>query len=307
MHTAPITQHSFSGHETFALRSTWLKKGFDAVRRDTAAFSQPDALVHMGVGKNMVKSIRHWGLAAKMLEEEPGSRGRYLRPTKLANSLFDDRSGWDRYLEDSATLWLIHWQLAATARKATTWYWLFNHFPSPEFTCDAVVRSLLRLAAEKNWPRLTEASLRRDVDCCLRTYNADRRTARAVLEDSLDCPLSDLGLVRNGAEKNTYVLTRERRPTLPAHVFAYALSEYLDERGDVGSAIPLDELMHHPGAPGRVFRTTEDQLLELVEQLVDVTHNALTYDETAGLKQVRVRRQLKPMKLLERYYREGGN
>jgi hypothetical protein len=52
-------QHSFSGHETFPFRYLWLKKGFDAVRDNPGAFTRPDATTTLGVGKNMVRSIRH--------------------------------------------------------------------------------------------------------------------------------------------------------------------------------------------------------------------------------------------------------
>jgi hypothetical protein len=66
---------SFSGHETFVFRYTWLKKAVDAVSFDPRIFGQDDAIVTLGVGKNMVRSIRHWGLATGTLEEEPKSRG----------------------------------------------------------------------------------------------------------------------------------------------------------------------------------------------------------------------------------------
>jgi hypothetical protein len=56
-------QGSFSGHETFALRAAWLKKGIDGLERYPDIFSREDALVELGVGKNMVRSIRHWCLA----------------------------------------------------------------------------------------------------------------------------------------------------------------------------------------------------------------------------------------------------
>ena len=53
-------RYGFSGHETFPFRYAWLPKGVAAVREDPKAFSQPDALVRLGVGKNMVASIRFW-------------------------------------------------------------------------------------------------------------------------------------------------------------------------------------------------------------------------------------------------------
>src|SRR5579884_462777 len=49
----------FSGHETFPFRTAWLKKAVDAVTADPRVFTRDDAFVVLGVGKNMVRSIRH--------------------------------------------------------------------------------------------------------------------------------------------------------------------------------------------------------------------------------------------------------
>ena len=62
-------QNQFSGHESFPLRYPWLKKGFDAVAADAGAFLRDDAVATLGVGKNMVRAIRHWCLAAGVLVE----------------------------------------------------------------------------------------------------------------------------------------------------------------------------------------------------------------------------------------------
>ena len=74
----------FSGHETFALRAGWPKKAYDAAAEDAAVFSGDAAIARFGVGKNMVRSIRHWALAAGVLDEAgrglvaPGALGLYL-------------------------------------------------------------------------------------------------------------------------------------------------------------------------------------------------------------------------------------
>ena len=71
----------FSGHETFPFRYPWLKKGFDAVRGNGEVFQREDAITTLGVGKNMVRAIRHWCLAAGVIEEnrdEPAPRGGLL-------------------------------------------------------------------------------------------------------------------------------------------------------------------------------------------------------------------------------------
>ena len=49
----------FSGHDTFVVRSYWPKKGCDFVKKGYK-FSSEDAVVELGVGKNMVTSIQFW-------------------------------------------------------------------------------------------------------------------------------------------------------------------------------------------------------------------------------------------------------
>lgn len=298
-----IKKPHFSGHETFPLRYTWLKKAVDAATKAPGIFTEEDALVDLGVGKNMVRAIRHWGLAVGVLEDEAGSRGRAVHPTDFGTRLLSV-DGWDPYLEDPATLWLIHWRLASTPGRATTWYWLFNLQPTPEFTVDAIVQSLVRLARENDWPKITAASLRRDVDCCVRTYFSGRKAARAVTEDSLDCPLNELKLIRPGLAKGTYLLTREARETLPAEVFAFALAEYLKTR-DASTAVPLDDIMFQAGSPGRVFGLDEGGLMRLVDKL-SASNDAVMYDETAGLKQVRVTEAFDAEALLDDMYAARG-
>ena len=111
---------SFAGHETFAFCYSWLKKGVDLLKTDPETFRREDAIVRLGVGKNMVRSIRHWCLATRVAEEEAGTHSRCLRPTDLGNRLLSDE-GWDPFLEDDATLWLLHWKLASKGTRAATW------------------------------------------------------------------------------------------------------------------------------------------------------------------------------------------
>src|SRR6185312_14918157 len=106
---------SFTGHQTFALRSGWLKKGLDALQNPAIGganlFNNEEALVHLGVGKNMVQSIRYW-LSATRMAEEKETKGRDLQPSELGYQLLGslEVEGWDPFLEDETTLWLLHWQ-----------------------------------------------------------------------------------------------------------------------------------------------------------------------------------------------------
>ena len=151
---ATIERGSFAGHETFPLRYAWLRKAVQHVAKTPGIFLEEDAMVHLGVGKNMVRSIRHWGLVCSVIEEVPNTRGRALRPTALGRALFDDE-GWDPFMEDPATLWLLHYELASVPDQATTWYLVFSHLPQPEFTKAELLTWLLKLVQERSWGRLS--------------------------------------------------------------------------------------------------------------------------------------------------------
>ena len=89
--TSPqLTNPSFSGHQTFPFRYTWLKKGVDAVTEDSTIFSSEDAFVTLGVGKNMVSSIRHWCTVARLIKTDPDQRRR-LVPTDFGKAIFNEK------------------------------------------------------------------------------------------------------------------------------------------------------------------------------------------------------------------------
>src|SRR5436309_4920284 len=166
-------QHSFSGHETFPFRYPWLKKGFDAVRQDPVVFLRDNAITTLGVGKNMVRSIRHWCLTTGVLaEHHDGNKG--LRPTDLGRLLFAD-DGLDPYLEDPATLWVLHWQIASSRARASTWFWTFSHFHEPEFTREVLTSALSRWTQTLGGKQAAASSLKRDVEVFLRTYVPSRQ------------------------------------------------------------------------------------------------------------------------------------
>lgn len=62
-------KYRFSGHETFVCRYPWLPKAVRAVSENSEIFSDEDeAMVTLGVGKNMVRSIRFWADSLGVIE-----------------------------------------------------------------------------------------------------------------------------------------------------------------------------------------------------------------------------------------------
>ena len=301
--TSPyLTNPSFSGHQTFPFRYTWLKKGVDAVAEDPTAFSLEDASVTLGVGKNMVSSIRHWCSVAGLIRTDTYERGR-LVPTPLGKAIFDDKDGFDPYLDDPATLWLIHWQITTNINQATAWYWAFNVLKKNQFVRSTFAKELYEWASQQkaSMRPVSDNTLQRDVNCFIRTYCQSRHTA-AIVEESFDCPLVELNLIAELPESDGYEFQRGEKETLPIEVFAATLVAFWDARFSERDAMPFRELTYAPISPGRIFRLDEDTMTLYLERLEHFTNGALRYDETADLKQVYRDGDLNPMKLLERYY-----
>src|SRR4051812_26732207 len=115
----------FSGHETFPCRYAWLPKAFRALRANGRAFADEEAaIVELGVGKNMVRAIRFWVQVAGVAS--PTTNGYEI--TDFGRAIFDE-DGFDPYLEDVRTLWLIHWQLSSHVDEPLfAWNFLLNRW-----------------------------------------------------------------------------------------------------------------------------------------------------------------------------------
>jgi hypothetical protein len=296
-------QASFSGHETFPFRYPWLKKGFDAVRGDGGVFLRDDATTTLGVGKNMVRSIRHWCLVAGVLEEKEGGG---LKTSALGELLLDDE-GLDPYLEDPATLWVIHWQIASNRSRASTWFWTFSHFHEPEFTREALTSAVYRWAQTLGGKPVAESSVKRDVEVFLRTYVPSKQSRGDIAEDSLDCPLIELGLITQPAGSQSYRFRRGSQKTLPDGILLYSVLSFWDAFSTDTGTLAIHDLARQPGSPGRLFKIDESSLVERLEDIEKLTNGALSYGETAGLRQLYRRGdRLDPKNALTEAYATGG-
>lgn len=304
----PLAKPSFGAHETFVFRHAWLKKGVDAVESDPLIFTRDEALVELGVGKNMVRSIRHWCLATGVTEEGAlAGRVRPLTLTTLGRRLLGD--SWDPYLEDSASLWLLHWQLATNLIRARVWYIIFSHYYETEFSKAQLVR-FVGQQLDRQDVITTPATIEREVDTCLRTYTGTQVRAKgsAALEDSLDCPLVELELIRLDPGEGLYRFNIGPKVTLPTAVFGFALFHFMDKLELSQRTVAVEDCLYTAGSPGQVFKLDENSVVEYVEALEEMTDGALRLQQTAGLRQLYLHR-LEPHRLavvayslLDRYY-----
>jgi hypothetical protein len=297
-------KYKFSGHQTFAFRYGWLEKGVRGLLDHPDIFSREDALVLLGVGKNMVEAIRHWCGVTQVIGEvgEPKkTRTPALRVSGIGNKLLRPR-GWDPFLEDDASLWLIHWLLVSNPLIGTTWQIAFSSFQRGDFTKRELL-DYVAAFAEKHGAKVNEGSLSRDVDCFIRTYTPARSSAKTALaEESFDCPLQELNLIQASPDGELYRFAVGQKPTLPTAVFGFALEQYFESARASGNSMGVQECLYSPGSPGQAFKLDENSLIAYIEDLEKVTRGKVLLDETAGLKQIYRRHEWEATTLLGSYY-----
>ena len=275
------TAYTFAGHQTFALRSGWLKKGYDALLSEgPGAFSKDDAIVTLGVGKNMVTSIRHWlvmtGVAG---EDRSDGRAAGLYATPFGERIFS-KNGLDPYLEFDATLWLLHARLASAKGTAFTWLYTFHRWRRPEIYRDKLAEAI-QLAAQ-NFPRPpSTVTVARDVDCFIHTYVR----GRSASEETLDSPLATLGLIVPDQDQG-YRFAVGPKPRLSPAVFAWALARFMDLHRPLAKTVSAAEIIYEEGAPGVLFKLDEESVLEYLDGLEDTTGGALRFEDTPQSQQV---------------------
>ena len=274
----------FARHESFHPRYGWLKRAVDAAAEDPQVFAREDAVVTLGVGKNMVRAIRHWGLVTKVLATSPNPlrpRMPLIKPSSFGKALLGD-DGLDPYCEDPATLWALHWRMLAPTSHAPVWWLALNEFPGIAFSHreleDFVLDYLARL---QTWDAPHPGSVKKDVACFLRMYTAALGGARATTDEGVDCPFRHLGLVR--AEGRSFRFDLGNKPGLAPNVVLYACLDYVARVDPGARSATVNRLATAVGGPGRAFKLTEESLTDILSRANQATARV---DQLAGVPQL---------------------
>lgn len=280
----------FSGHETFALRYGWLKKAYDAILNtenqedNRYVFSDDRAIARFGVGKNMIAAIKYWALSANIIAFDT-SINRY-KTTEIAKMIFDDKRGYDPYMEDSTTLWLIHWLLCSKPER-TTWFYAFNNFYNILFNREELTKSVLKINEESNWGKVSPNTLKRDVDCFVNTYSARTGKKKQTLEDALESPLTELSLIKGLGKRDGYRFIRGPKRSLGLGIFGYALINFWNSYSIQNiKTLSFESIVYEPGSPGKVFLLEENDVADRLKMFSKATNGRVEWSEVAGLKQL---------------------
>ena len=282
----------FQGHDTFICRNNWLKKGYDFIEAG-GNFNDADAVVQLGVGKNMVTSIRYWLRAFGLTDDTDALQD-------VAHELLGD-AGSDPYIEDGATLWYLHYLLVRTGR-ASLYHYVFNELRKEGFSFSRaqLQHFIARKCAERATP-VNENTLDSDITVFVRSYApSGKEQGKVDIEEESTGLLQDLGLLT--VSKNDgirYHVENLERPELPWQVVLRVVLE----NPAYGETISFTDLEVAPDSPGLVFALNERGLFYKIEEMMARFPAAIVYSSTAGNRVLTIKReQIDLVEVLGEYY-----
>lgn len=281
-----ITKYTFSGHDSFQCRQLWLKKGYDYVL-EGKNFNDEDAVVQLGVGKNMVSSIRFWLKAFNIIDNKD-------IPTEFGKRLFDDENGYDPFLEDEASLWLLHYQLVNNG-LASIYNIIFNEFRKEKlfFDKETFVNYVKRIGESNPDLNFNENTVAKDFIVFTNLYKNDPESKD--VEDSFSGILSEIELLKTN-DKQFYIENSER-DNLPASIVLYTILD----NPNYGNSISLNSLEFDINSPGSVFALNRSGLMNKISEIVSEFKD-ITFTDQAGIKELQFQNKLDAFTILDQYY-----
>lgn len=281
----------FSGHESFTCRQFWLKKGYDFLLQGHQFFDA-DAVVHLGVGKNMVNAIHYW-MKSFDLVDDTGA----LRP--LADYLLSD-DGKDPYLEQPGTLWLLHY-LLVTRGRASLYNLVFNDFRREHlvFTKPQLANFVAKHCKNAT-VSISAGSIQRDIDVLVRSYARPQRRTQSP-EDDYTTLLIDLDLLSTFELMKSdggvrYAIERRERIDIPIQTVLYAILEQYQ-----GHSVSFRNLANDRNGPGMIFALDDDGLLNQINAMT-AKYPDIIYTDDAGIREIQFRMRPNLQQVLDDYY-----
>lgn len=289
-------KYVFSGHDSFQCRQLWLKKGYDFLQQGKN-FNDEDAVVQLGVGKNMVSSIRFWLKAFSIIDSKD-------KPTEFGIKLFDNKAGYDPFLEDEASLWLLHYQLIKTG-LASTYSIIFNEFRKEKlfFNKETFVNYLKRRKESEPSLAFNENTVADDFVVFVKMYQNSEGSKD--VEESFSGILSEIELLKsflvdnpNGKGKiEQFQIENNERDKLPNAVVLFSILD----NALYSNSISLNSLEYDNNSPGSIFALNRSGLTNKIAEIVKENKN-ITFTDHAGIKELQFKNKPHAFSILDTYY-----
>ena len=249
----------FGHHQSFYLRVNWLSKAMKHLKDNPRFFHDEHGFEQIGLGRNMVKSLRYWVVATGIMAEDKDDD---KKPIHQLTELGELVQTYDRFIRLPLTSAVLHQMLASNQDQATTWYWYFNDYGHRTSPNEVLLSALSDWVNQNHNRPVSGNTLKRDLDCLKLMYTAKPKNEDDP-EEVVTSPLSQLGLLHDTKEQ--FVKRSPELAELDLDSLYFGLLIYC-QREQVDS-VTLEEIQVKPGLWGRLFHLSSSQILEALEWL----------------------------------------
>lgn len=272
-------------HESFSVREGWLAKGIKNVKEYGNVFALQNATDILGIGTNMVKSLKYWMTATKLIEE----KNREIMLSDFGSIINE----YDPYLEDIFSWWLIHINMITNVDDAYIYNLFFNKCNIKTFTKRELYEKLYALLTNEKLT-FNENILQDEVNMIIKTYTIDEKIDNP--ENNFICPLSELNLLKK-VDRDTYEKNRPEIRNLPFGVVYYIICLLLDDRDNIS----IDELLKEENSPAKLLNMDKNLINEYLDEMKK--NDLIIINRTAGLNMVYLKKKLSLNEIAEEYFK----
>jgi len=275
---------SFSGHDKFDCKIDWITKGLEAYQKDNSIFAQSNietTISQLGLGSNMIKSLNHWLKGFDLIDEEG--------LTRLGEIILS----CDPYLENSDTLWLLHWNLVKYNKKNTLYHLFFNKMYPYKFSKNDIIEYISSWL-NMNEIKLSPTTLNSDADVFIRMYSNDKSDNMSLL--------SELNIITRTSQSN-FTLNMNAVTDISDELFLYILCDYIEMQYTKNiTTISIDDIQRGTLSIQKSLCLSENMLYNKINKLSKLTDNNFKYSETAGMRQIYITTPINKSDILTKIY-----
>ena len=279
-----INKVKMKRHESFSIREGWLSKGLLAVKENTKVFSCEESTDILGIGTNMVKSLKYWLYATNLIKDEKNT----IVITDLGNLILK----YDPYMEDEFTWWMLHINMLLNQDDFYVGNVFFNNCVSKNFSKEDVYKIISEHLNQRKL-EYNEKILVDEINTIIKTYVVDN--SNDTPENNFNCPLAGLELLKRISKDNYERLKPDYRG-LNYLVVYYLVLQNLDGR----EYLSIDELIKIQNSPTKLLNLDKNLFNDYLDDMR--REGLITINRTAGLNMIYVSNSLSLDEIFKKYF-----
>ncbi|KZZ84380.1 DUF4007 family protein [Bacillus sp. SJS] len=282
----------YGQHQSFYLRDRWLNKAINHLRQDNRFFYDKEAFEKMGLGKNMVQSLRYWVVATGVVEEVFNEERKKVHLiTKIGELVYK----YDKFVKFQDTASILHYHLCRQKEPSTAWYWFFNVLNETVITKENLSMKFTTWVRDCEIKSFSNNSLKKDIDCLVKLYTAGQSNIDP--EEVIQSPLSKLTIIE---DKKGIIYKRNLSISkIGLTALMYVLLEYKSLNNI--ETVSVDELVTEYGLWGRIYNMNRSTVVTALNQLTLHPIYPIHFTRTNNLDLIRIP-NIEPLEFLKTEY-----